>query len=154
MKHNKETLYTLIFFFVLSFLFLIIFFSITKIATPAYYSVIANCYPDRDILNNSGYRLAGSLDISASNLSENINLLTTQDLYNTSKKLNLAITLYTNKTSVLRHELCHMEQYNEKRLYSCDNIKRLYFNEVECYIQEFNIFYAKEEINKFINNKN
>lgn len=46
------------------------------------------------------------------------------------------IDIYDNNLFTLKHELCHYQQWQEGRLFSCEDIQMKYLNEAECYFKE------------------
>lgn len=49
---------------------------------------------------------------------------------------NVSITIFSPNLQVSKHELCHLEQFREERLYGCDRKFLRILNELECYLAE------------------
>ena len=86
----------------------------SKVLYPAYLSVITVCnVGGEEELGEAGYVILGKVETTPT---------------------NVTLTLYSEESFVLKHELCHIKQWQQNRLYSCDNRLFMYFNEIECYI--------------------
>jgi len=106
-------------------LFLIAF---NFILLPAYYSVIGECTVNGNkIAESNGYKVGGTFTINY-----NTNNTSTENC--SQPQLKIAYT--ANRTDLLRHELCHLKQYTQHRIYGCDNLIGIYKNEAECYLKQ------------------
>ena len=97
---------------------------------PSYLSTSRGCFPET-YKNDTKVIAAGQTNLRNGNISVNIRV----------SKENIE-----NYIRVIKHENCHVNQIQQKRLYSCKNKGVLrYINEMECYItQEFNdVLYYK-----------
>jgi len=84
---------------------------------PAYVSFYYSCHPPEvnvtKFISERGFERAGEFDSNTEN-----------------------ITLFLPDDSTIKHEVCHMEQQEYGRLYSCNQPIGKYLNEVECYFRE------------------
>lgn len=88
------------------------------ILQPSFYSVVVNCVPSGEaIANSNGYYIDGLFLVSTTN--------------------ETLVQNPQNLTKVLKHELCHKNQFEKNRLHSCKNQVSFYFDEVECYIRQY-----------------
>lgn len=121
----KKTL-KIIFYVILSLSLLIL---ISNILFPSYLSVHSACY--QESFNN----LYGGIFYTSGYL--NVDELDNETI----------IEVYVEDEldyRTLKHELVHLNQYYENRLYGCNNLIRKYFNEVEAYSMSYlpnSIFY-------------
>jgi hypothetical protein len=91
---------------------------------PAYLSFYADCPPSIEenvtqVLDQKGYQISGFFD------------------YNTSE-----ITIYHPSDTVVRHEVCHLEQKLRHGAYGCNFPVGVYLNELECYIRQDHMSYV------------
>jgi len=91
----------------------------------AYQSVEYSCLIEKgvsieqvkEIASDNGLQIDGSFSVRVDN---NI-ISTSADIYNASPE-------------VIKHEMCHKRQFEQNRLFSCNNKILKYFNELECYL--------------------
>jgi len=82
---------------------------------PAYLSTKASCGNwTEEYINELGYMTAGSFNVN-------------EEIY---------IEILINDSEVIKHELCHQQQYEQGRLFSCKIPLLIYINEIECYIKQ------------------
>lgn len=106
----------------LSIIVMIILSSISYkfILFPAYLSIASACFVDGDaIVAEAGYYTAGSFTIDNN---------------------QTVIEVKTLDPKAIKHEECHKKQYEENRIYDCNNINRMYFNEVEAYSAQYGLW--------------
>jgi len=125
MEINKKIVLRIV--IILASLILISLFSYYVIY-HAHLSVIGACRPDA---LPAEAVILGTFSIQL-NTTDNITDITTEIQINE----NIIDTKYY--IPVLKHELCHLRQYNQNRLFGCKNPALLLLNEIECYsIQRF-----------------
>lgn len=114
---NREFYDDLFSSFLLMCVFLFIFISCIQ---PAYlsYSVSCGIINDEE-LSELGYSVAGQVS------------------YNISSN-NTQVTFYSKNINIkdVRHEICHIVQYESGRIYGCNKPFRKFLSEVECYALE------------------
>ena len=107
---------------ILSVIFSVILFAILYkfILFPSYLSIASSCFVDGDeIVAEAGYYTVGSFTVSDN---QTVIAVTIPDL------------------TIVRHEECHKKQWEENRIYDCNNINRMYFNEVEAYLAQYRLW--------------
>lgn len=105
---------------ILFFIVLLLIVCYEPVFKRAYYSTQSNCYPETiPLIEAKGYEIQGFVNATTINDTEIIN-----------------VNIFNYEPSVIRHEMCHVAQFKQKRLFNCV-IKHLnYLNEVECYLFE------------------
>ena len=117
MLYKKTFIFLLV--VIVSSLAVLLFFSIFQ---PSWNSYTTGCGLKTDQeLFDQGYIIAGQ--------TEQVDNLTTG-------KREVTITVVTNDVETIRHEVCHLNQIRNNRLFSCERPILRYFNEVECYVLE------------------
>lgn len=103
-------------------MFVILLFSLiyNNYLRPAYWSTAINCkLLDKDEQNIKNLSIAGETIIFTNE---------------TEKKINIRII--SNDKNTIRHELCHVRQEQQNRLFGCNLLILNYANEIECYVSE------------------
>ncbi|MFW5793863.1 MAG: hypothetical protein ACOCV1_00035 [Bacillota bacterium] len=104
---------------------LIFIFALKPILIPSYYSVVSACgYLDEEKLNEQGKFTAGKITVERYNQTNEIKNYT----------IEVFIEDEELKETIMKHELCHLRQAEQNRLYGCNHLILKFFNEVECYI--------------------
>jgi len=130
-KSNKnKILKYLIFSFIVILLLISLIFFYNYIYSFSKLSVISACYPEQ-FEEEYGDKacVAGQTSVK----------------YNkTTQNYTINVTYFIEPDiPIIKHEECHIRQFEQKRSFGCDNIVLMTINEIECYsIQRFwEIFY-------------
>ena len=98
------------------------------ILEPSYVSVKTVC-------NNASfeeYDTAGYYN----SCSDTISIVVTNEVY-VNQSLFEEYQQTEDYKRILKHEMCHRNQAEEGRLFSCSNPVKLFFNEFECYVKQY-----------------
>lgn len=114
---------------------LLLYLIYDSILYPTYLSTIADCYPNKatQILNNSGYVIAGQASINT-NKPTTINNNTNYTINTKDLKINYDSKYLTS--TIIKHENCHIDQFVNNRFGSCSKIHTIFISELECYITQ------------------
>lgn len=104
-------------------------FSFRAVFQPAYFSFANACLGfDEEQLEARGLFIAGLTNVSFDETNETT--------------ITVEITEFDERT--IRHELCHIKQFQSNRLFGCNQPFRKYLNEVSCYTKQFFPLYNDE----------
>lgn len=99
---------------------LIIPISMKYVFFPAYDSLILDCYPNKT--GNTGF-IGGTFDSKTGNIT----------IYKTQGELFCTPEIL----KTIKHEMTHKRQFEQHRLFDCNNKVGLFINEAESYISEY-----------------
>ncbi|MAG47079.1 hypothetical protein CL617_00605 [archaeon] len=117
---KKQIKILLISLFSFSLFLFLIYYPILK---PSKYSVVAVCVEDSErLLEEQGLFIAGSTYVNF-----------TED----GEIENIRVSLLSDDKIVYKHELIHVKQAMQKRIFSCHNTVLMFTNELEAYTMQF-----------------
>ena len=102
--------------------FLLILFQIVFFFYPALLSTKGNCLQNATKTYSQNPLVLGAVIRNESGIFLYINPNVSKGSY--------------DYNSILKHEMCHVEQYKENRTFTCNNKFGVFMNEMECYIKE------------------
>ena len=123
-----------------------------EIIKKSYFSYAAGCSGNpKEFLKGSGFVQSGSAnlipiwaDIKDFNISNPSNQEIPENA--TFGDLKCVISVINDNSQLIAHEICHCDQFDERRLFSCNEPVSLFLNEVECYVKQNFWWLDKERI--------